>query len=201
MFDQVRIPSQFKKWEPLAQAQYLEISVFLSQYLLSSQGDRVAMANSVEGRFPFLDYRMVEFCSRLPSDLKLRGLTEKYLLKQLGAKWLPPEIFARPKRPYRSPIHKSFFNKDAPDYVRELLSPAAIRQTGLFDPNAVSQMVKKIESGAPIGETDDMALAGIISTQLLHHQFVTNLRRSDALPASSSIKICHGATPRSQSTS
>ncbi len=197
VFDQVKIPAQFKNWEPLAQAQYLEISVFLSQYLLSSQGDRVAMANSVEGRFPFLDFRMVEFCSRLPSDLKLRGLKEKYLLKKLGAKWLPPEIFARPKRPYRSPIHKSFFNKDAPAYVRELLSPESIRQTGLFNPNAVSQMVKKIESQAPIGETDDMALAGIISTQLLHHQFVAHFPHSASLPARSSIKICHGANPGS----
>jgi len=107
-FDQISYPKQFGRWGKLAQAQYIEISIFLSQYLLSSQGDRVSMANSVEGRFPFLDYHMVEFCNRLPDGLKLRGLTEKYILKKLGAKWLPPEIFARPKRPYRSPIHKSF---------------------------------------------------------------------------------------------
>ncbi|HXJ55473.1 MAG TPA: asparagine synthase-related protein, partial [Verrucomicrobiae bacterium] len=73
--------------------------------------DRVAMAHSVEGRFPFLDYRVVEFCSRLPADLKLRGLTEKYLLKKLGERWLPQEIWRRRKRPYRAPIHRSFFNQ------------------------------------------------------------------------------------------
>jgi asparagine synthase (glutamine-hydrolysing) len=189
-FDQVSIPPQFQKWDSLAQSQYLEISVFLSQYLLCSQGDRVAMANSVEGRFPFLDHRMVEFCNRLPSKLKLRGLTEKYLLKKLGAKWLPPEIVDRPKRPYRSPIQKSFFNDRSQDYVNEILSPESIRKTGLFDVGAVSQLVKKIRGGASLGETDDMALVGIISTQLLHRQFVESFPRSCSLPTNVSIKIC-----------
>jgi asparagine synthase (glutamine-hydrolysing) len=194
VFDQIAYPKQFARWGKLEQAQYLEISVFLSQYLLSSQGDRVSMANSVEGRFPFLDYRMVEFCNRLPEGLKLRGLTEKYILKKLGSKWLPPEIFSRPKRPYRSPIHKSFFNESTPDYVREVLSPTAISRTGFFEAGAVGHLVKKIESGVSIGETDDMALAGIISTQLLHQQFVDRFPRACSLPANSSIKICRSRT-------
>lgn len=80
-----------KEWTPLARAQYLEIATFLSPYLLSSQGDRVAMAHSIEGRFPFLDHRVTSFCNRLPDNLKLRGLTEKYLLKKLASRWLPPE--------------------------------------------------------------------------------------------------------------
>ncbi len=63
------LPPAFSRWTPLAQAQYLEITSFLSPYLLSSQGDRMAMGNSVEGRYPFLDYRMVEFASRLPDWL------------------------------------------------------------------------------------------------------------------------------------
>jgi asparagine synthase (glutamine-hydrolysing) len=103
------LPSEFAGWSPLAQAQYLEISVFMAEYLLSSQGDRVGMAHSVEGRFPFLDHRVVEFCNQLPPHLKLRGLTEKYLLKQAVRDLLPEEIWRRPKRPYRAPIHRSFF--------------------------------------------------------------------------------------------
>jgi len=106
--------------DPLAQAQFLEITIFLSQYLLSSQGDRVAMAHSVEGRFPFLDYRLVELCSRMPDRLKLRGLKDKYLLRQVAAKYLPPEIARRAKRPYRAPIQRSLFSKAASDYVRDL---------------------------------------------------------------------------------
>src|SRR6266496_615759 len=116
-----QLRAQFRNWSPLARAQYLEIKIFLSQYLLSSQGDRMGMAHSIEGRFPFLDCRLVEFCNRLPANLKLRGLTEKYLLKKVGQTWLPQEIWRRPKRPYRAPVHRSFFNNATPDYVRELL--------------------------------------------------------------------------------
>jgi asparagine synthase (glutamine-hydrolysing) len=93
--EQVPIPQDFHNWGPLERAQYLEITTFLSGYLLSSQGDRPAMAHSVEGRFPFLDCRLVEFCSRLPAHLKIRGLTEKYLLKECAKQWLPDAIRRR----------------------------------------------------------------------------------------------------------
>ncbi|MDW8308836.1 MAG: asparagine synthase (glutamine-hydrolyzing) [Verrucomicrobiales bacterium] len=184
------LPPEFGRWTPLAQAQFLEIAVFLSQYLLSSQGDRVAMAHSIEGRFPFLDVRVVEFCNRLDPRLKLRGLTEKWLLKQAAQPWLPDLIRRRPKRPYRAPIHRSFFNDATPDYVRELLAPDALRQTGLFRPAAVTQLVTKIESGAPVGETDDMALAGILSTQLVHHLFVKQHRRPQPLGGRDRLRRC-----------
>ena len=166
------LPAAFHDWSSLAQAQYLESSIFLPQYLLSSQGDRVAMANSVEGRYPFLDYRVVEFCDRLPSDLKLSGLMEKWLLKQLGRKLLPEAIWQRPKRPYRAPIHRSFFGQGTPDYVREMLSETALRESQFFNPGAVAQLVKKVDAGGPMSETEDMALVGILSTQLVHHQFI-----------------------------
>jgi asparagine synthase (glutamine-hydrolysing) len=183
-------PAEFRRWGPLERGQYLESTIFLSQYLLSSQGDRMGMAHSVEGRFPFLDYRLVEFCNRLPSRLKLRGLEEKYLLKQLGRDWLPPEIWRRRKRPYRAPIHRSFFNDATPEYVRELLSLESIKRAGLFKPAAVAQLVRKIEQGAPVGETDDMALAGILSSQLVHHQFVVDYRTAPPLSQADDVKVC-----------
>ena len=127
-------PEGFDRWDPLHKAQYLETTILLSQYLLSSQGDRMAMAHSVEGRFPFLDHRVVEFGSQLPPSLKLNGLTEKYLLKEVSREWLPAAISDRPKQPYRAPIHKAFFNDSPPDYVHELLSGSAIEQAGYFNP-------------------------------------------------------------------
>jgi asparagine synthase (glutamine-hydrolysing) len=186
------LTQSFARWEPLARAQYLEIKIFLCQYLLSSQGDRMAMAHSVEGRFPFLDYRVVEFCNRLPSRFKLRGLTEKYLLKRIGRQWLPEEICRRRKRPYRAPIHRSFFNHDAPEYVRDLLSPAAISRTGVFSAPAVSQLVQKIDRGSPLSETDDMALAGMLSTQLLHRDFIESLNLPPPVGGHDKVKICFG---------
>ena len=75
------LPENFNTWDSLAKAQWLETTVFMSGYLLSTQGDRMGMANSVEGRYPFLDYRLLEYCASLPVEFKLKGLTEKYLLK------------------------------------------------------------------------------------------------------------------------
>jgi asparagine synthase (glutamine-hydrolysing) len=171
-------PPHFFEWSHLAQAQYLEMRIFLAQYLLSSQGDRMAMAHSVEGRFPFLDHRVVEFCNQLPPRLKLRGLTEKWLLKQLGRKLVPTDIWQRPKQPYRAPIHRSFFYRHAPDYVLEMLSDAALKQAGLFQPGAVARLVRKAQESERLSEMDDMALVGILSTQLVKHRFVDSFRLS-----------------------
>lgn len=186
-------PPNFDRLHPLHRAQYLEITTFLSSYLLSSQGDRMAMAQAVEGRYPFLDYRVVEFCNRLPPSLKLHGLTEKHLLRKLSRQWLPDEIWSRPKRPFRAPIHRSFFNDATPEYVRDLLAPEQIQATGLFKPNAVSQLQGKLERGMPLGETDDMALVGIISSQLVAHHFVTDFTMPPPLSPADDVKVCYGS--------
>lgn len=183
-------PPEFKRWGSLQQAQYLEIATFLSPYLLSSQGDRMGMAHSVEGRFPFLDHRVIEFCNQLPPHLKLRGLNEKFLLKEVAKAWLPPEIWQRPKRPYRAPIHKSFFNEANSAYVRDLLSASQIARAGLFKPAMVEQLVKKLEQSPRTSETDDMALAGILSSQLIHALFIANFKLPPALSAQDNVKVC-----------
>jgi len=190
-------PKNFDNWHPLHQAQYLEISLFLSEYLLSSQGDRMGTANSVEGRFPFLDHRVVEFSNQLPPHLKLKSLNEKYILKQLAKKWLPENISQRAKRPYRAPIHRSFFNHHSPAYVSEILSPAQIEASGLFKAAAITQMVKKIQNGMSLSETDDMALAGIISTQLVYTQFIDDFKLPPPISDTDRIKVCLGPGARS----
>jgi asparagine synthase (glutamine-hydrolysing) len=184
------LPAEFKSWDALARAQYLEISIFLSQYLLSSQGDRMGMAHSIEGRFPFLDVRLVEFCNSLDSRMKLRCLREKHLLKTAAEPWLPDIIRQRPKRPYRAPVHRSFFNANTPEYVRELLTPESIKEVGLFKYGPIEQLVRKIESGAGVGETDDMALAGILSTQLTHQLFVKSFKRHEPISVKDRVKVC-----------
>jgi asparagine synthase (glutamine-hydrolysing) len=188
------LPGNFRRWAPLSRAQYLEIKLFLSQYLLSSQGDRMGMAHSIEGRFPFLDHRVMDFCNRLPPGLKLRGLTEKYLLKKLGGQWLPPQVWQRPKRPYRAPIHGCFFNQATPEYVTELLSTESIKRTGYFKTQAVHQLVQKIKKGIQVSESDDMALAGILSTQLLHHQFIDAFPKAPPFLNADRVRVCR-ATP------
>ena len=152
----------------------------MSEYLLCSQGDRMAMANSVEGRFPFLDHRVVEFCATLPPRLKLLGLREKHILKEAMKPYLPPATVGRPKQPYRAPIQVSFFRSGKGarplDYVEELLSPGAVARAGYFTPDGVDRLVKKCKASPDISERDNMALAGILSTQLVDHLFVREFK-------------------------
>jgi asparagine synthase (glutamine-hydrolysing) len=163
-------------WNPLSRAQYTEISIFLSNYLLSSQGDRMAMAHAVEGRFPFLDHRVVEFACRVPPRFRLRGLCEKYILRKAAIQVIPAALANRPKRPYRAPISRCFLGIPAKEYVEELLSDSALRRSGYFHPLKVARLVEKCrkQEGFLLSERENMALAGILSTQLLDHQFIRN---------------------------
>lgn len=167
------LPSGYHGWGPVEKAQYLETRFLLPGYILSSQGDRMAMAHSVEGRFPFLDHRLVEFAARLPARYKLKGLDEKHILKRCMRQFLPEAIVRRSKRPYLAPEAKSFFGHGrVPDYVDEMLSDKAIGSYGYFNPKSVVRLVNKCRSGAALGFKDNMALVGILSTQLLHRMFV-----------------------------
>jgi len=173
------LPPEFQRWDELAQAQYIEISTLLSGYLISSQGDRMLMAHSVEGRFPFLDADVMEFCNNLPAHYKLAGLNEKFILKRVARGIIPEKIIRRQKQAYRSPDAISFVEPAAPEYVADLLSETALKDSGLFDVNAVRGLyVKCLTRARNAGENgifsnaDNMGLVGVLSTQLLHSQFI-----------------------------
>lgn len=172
VIDSANLAKPNPEWHPLAQAQFLEATTFLSPYLLSSQGDRMGMGHSIEGRYPFLDYRVIEFANRLPREMKLRGLTEKWILKKFGEKLVPKNIWKRYKQPYRAPILASFFPEKPLDYVCELLSSRATRKSECFNPAAVDGLVQKAQRSGNFSEAENMALVGIISTQLVYQQFV-----------------------------
>ena len=125
------LPADFTKWDSLEKAQWIESTVFMSGYLLSSQGDRMGMANSVEGRYPFLDHRLIEFLSTVPSSLKLKGLKEKYLLKRLLQDKIPSSILNRSKQAYRAPIFSVFFSEQIPTYLKYMLSEEYLLKVGV----------------------------------------------------------------------
>jgi asparagine synthase (glutamine-hydrolysing) len=176
------LPSKFCKWGGLSQAQYLEATIFMSGYLLSSQGDRMAMGNSVEGRYPFLDYRVMEFSAALPEKLRLNGLDEKYILKKMIAGRIPESILKRPKQAYRAPIAKSFIGSSAPEYIADILSGSAINSGGIFDAERVDALIGKVRTQQVVSEVDQMAIAGILSTQLIHELFISKPMPVDSLP-------------------
>jgi asparagine synthase (glutamine-hydrolysing) len=174
-----RLPTRFETFSPLARAQYVEIVSFLEGYLLHAQGDRMLMGNSIEGRFPFLDYRVAEFAARLPDSMRLRGLREKYALRRAAEGHLPAAISSRPKVPYRAPIRDVFFGSDRPEYVAELLDPARVDAAGVLDSNGVRRVVAKFERGCAVSETDEMALVGCISLMLMHEQMISAPRLAE----------------------
>jgi asparagine synthase (glutamine-hydrolysing) len=166
------LPGNFDKWSDLAKSQYLESTIFMSGYLLSSQGDRMAMGNSVEGRYPFLDYRVIEFCSNLPDRYKLNSLNEKFILKKLSQGKVPESISNRPKQPYRAPISSIFCNNDTQEYINEILSDQSLNSFGIFDSNRVKNLRSNINQKKTVSEIDQMAIVGILSSQLLYKMFI-----------------------------
>lgn len=177
------LPPELAQASPLVRAQFLEIVTLLWGYLLSSQGDRMLMASSVEGRFPFLDPVVMRTANALPDDLKLAGLQEKVALKRAFARDVPPSILKRKKQPYRAPVVKPFFTPSVPAYVEELLAPDAVRQAGVLDARAVAQLVAKCRATGGVGmsNTDEMAFCSVLSIALLARDLVGGARlRPDA---------------------
>jgi len=169
------LPVEFCKWSYLAQDQYIEIKTLLSGYLLSSQGDRMLMAHSVEGRFPFLDKNVIDLANSLPARYKLRVLDEKHILKRAARDLIPTEILERKKQPYRAPDALSFVGATTPGWADEAMSEAALARVGVFDPQAASRLWTKCRARAnesQFSNADNMAVVGILSTQLLHDQLV-----------------------------
>ena len=166
------LPAGFTAWSTLSRDQYIEVKTLLEGYLLSSQGDRVSLAHSVEGRVPYLDHRVIEFANRLSPRYKLRGLTEKVLLRRALARDVPQAILNRVKQPYRAPESRCFFQDGKPlPYVEELMSASHLRRTGYFRPEAVQRLLEKCRTGRALGVGDNMAFVGVLSTLLLHAQF------------------------------
>ena len=135
------------------------------------------LANSVEGRFPFLDREVVALANALPDDYKLHVLDEKHVLKRIGRALLPAEVVNRPKQPYRAPDAASFFAQDAPAWIRDLTTDRALKAAGVFAPKAVGALFDKARAralDASFSNTDNMGVVGVLSTQLLHDAFVAS---------------------------
>jgi asparagine synthase (glutamine-hydrolysing) len=166
------LPAGMAQWHPFNRSEYLEARTLLPSYLLASQGDRMLMASSVEGRFPFLDHRLIGFANALHPSYKMHVLREKHLLKEAMRSRLPASITSRHKQPYRAPDAAAFLGSHAPEYVNDLMGRSAIARYGYFDPDKVARLVAKLQRARVPAARDNMAFVGILSTQLWHAQFV-----------------------------
>ncbi len=178
------LPWQAYGWAPFCRAQHLETALLLPGYILSAQGDRMAMAHGVEGRYPFLDHRLAEMAARMPPRLKMRGLCEKYLLKRAAGHLVPRSVAERTKQPYRAPDAASLLPgggaRSAHDWVEDLLARESLEQGGLFDAGRVGHLVRKARAGRAIGVKDNMALVAVLTTQLLVERFIAGRQAGEA---------------------
>jgi len=189
------LPARYFGWSSLNQAAYLEMTTLLSPYLLSSQGDRVAMAHAVEGRFPFLDHRLFEFAAALPTGSRLRGMREKEILRRWASRILPPRIKERRKQPYRAPDAPSFFGTGSPEWVNDHRTPDALRRVGVFSPTSVAGLVRRCRAGLATGFRENQAMVGVLSTQLWHQQFIERVSFPAPLPIRGASVLLIETTP------
>jgi asparagine synthase (glutamine-hydrolysing) len=172
--DLPRLPERMPKWSQLNQSLYMGYKVLLAGLLMVAKGDRVLRTASTEGRFPFLDEKVVEFCSQLAPEYKLRGRTDKWLLRQVADRVAPQQIRERSKVMFRANMGSAFLDHDRPEWVDQLLSEESLAATGYFNSAAIRRVRAQqlTQSGnAARRFSFDMGLAGVISTQLWHHLY------------------------------
>ncbi len=185
------LPTQFSQWSLLQRNQCMEMKTLLAGYLLSSQGDRMSLAHGVEGRYPFLDFNVVELLFSYPDEYKLNGMVQKFLLKDTYKNKIPASIIRRPKRPYMAPDLKSFFaNGLLSEKSRHFLSDSVIKDYGIFDERSVQRFLRKFSQGVPenIGYRDNMIITFLLSAQMASYWSKTP-KNSDPDPTLEKVAI------------
>ena len=165
---------RMRRWHPLNRGSYLAGRVHLAGLLMNAKGDRVAMHSSVETRYPFLDEEVFDFLAKLHPRWKMRGFTDKYILRRVAERWLPRQIAWRKKAMFRAPFD-SFHAEQAPPFVDQLLSEESLRKTSYFEPSAVAlhrQAFRAMRPYSPQRVLLEMGLVGVIATQLWHQTFI-----------------------------
>jgi asparagine synthase (glutamine-hydrolysing) len=129
----------------LDQQQYVDIKRYLPDDILYKV-DRMSMAVSLEVRGPFLDYTLVEFAARLPTELRLQGVSGKYLLKRAMDGLLPRQVLYRPKLGFNIP-YKNWLRTELRGLMLDMLAPTRLGQQGLFAPAYVQSLIREHLSG------------------------------------------------------
>ena len=176
-YEDLNLPNErFGKWNWLNQSLYVGYKVMLAGMLLHAKGDRVTMNASVEGRYPILDDKVVEFCATIHPKYKLNGRIDKWLLRQVAAKTLPTKIANRKKTMFRANRSDSFLGDLRPPWVDQLLSEESLRKTGYFDPAKIARQRRlqtSIPTITPRRFVMDQSLTCVITTQLWHHIYIS----------------------------
>ena len=148
----------------LHQRSYIDFKLRIADHLLADHGDRVAMANSVEVRYPFLDIRLIELVKRIPTSLLVHNGIEKYILKRYARQHVAASIVEREKFSFVAP-GSSYLLRQHREWIRDLLSYETIRRQGYFNPDAVQRLLSMYEEeGFSLNQTFDNDLLMIVLT-------------------------------------
>jgi asparagine synthase (glutamine-hydrolysing) len=162
-----RLQSDVQDLDPLTQMLYIDTRSNLPDDLLMV-GDKMSMANSLEARVPFLDYRLIEFIERLPPSMKLNGFTGKYLHKRALEKWLPKEVVWRRKKGFANPV-EHWFRHSMRSTVEELLLSADSASRVFFDQTYIRLMLQRDREGK---EQFRRQIYLLLSFELWHRRLV-----------------------------
>ena len=163
------LQSDVRSLDPLSQMLYVDTRANLPDDLLMV-GDKTSMANSLEARVPFLDFRLIEFIESLPPRLKLKGLTGKYLHKKACEKWLPRQVVHRKKKGFANPIEHWFRHRMEP-FVRDCLLSSDSSMHKYFNQEYIRQMLELDRSGK---EQYRRHIYLLVSLELWHREFMNN---------------------------
>lgn len=167
-FDSTQSPlidrNKIRNRHPLHQRSYVDFKLRIADHLVADHGDRMAYANSVEARYPFLDPALIDYTTTIPPDMMIRQETEKYLLRQVAKPYLPTAIMDREKFGFVAP-GSPYLLQYAGEWVQDLLSYERIRRQGYFNPDTIERL-KGIYSkpGASINTTFELDLLMIVLT-------------------------------------
>ena len=171
-FDGPDLPGQLMGRHPLHQSLYLWSKTRLPNYLLTVLGDRMEMANSVEGRLPFLDHHLVELARSLPVDQKIRGGTHKYILRQSMREIVTPTVFRRPKQPFWSPPASLNPSGRFNTMMQDLLRGPVLRSIPFFDQQKVIRMLDAQPTMDQVAHiTNEQILMMVLSACVLQNRF------------------------------
>jgi asparagine synthase (glutamine-hydrolysing) len=143
---QIVDPAALVGRHPLHQRSYADFKLRLADHLLADHGDRPALANSVEARYPFLDPDVIEFARTVPPGLLVRDGTEKWLLRAVANRYLPPAIAGREKFGFVAPGSPYLLGRRV-EWIDDLLSPTLIRRQNYFDPDAIERLRRRQLAG------------------------------------------------------
>jgi asparagine synthase (glutamine-hydrolysing) len=166
--------------DPLNKSLFVWAKSFLPNYILNLLGDRMEMAHSIEGRVPFLDHHVVECVGRAPVSLKIRGMTEKYLLREAARPFITETVYRRQKHPFLSPPVTTVPGERFHEMMQDTLRSSALASLPFYDQNKIIALLDQLPTMSDLDRVGwDPVLMSVLSTCVIQERFGLSSKRAD----------------------